>query len=377
MPFINDMLDSNKLKNRSATQPDISEVEPLAATHSILATTTKTRLGKSRFVFEPGSVMLKLRSRIVGQDQVLADIGAMLNVLKADIADPQRPLYVAMFVGATGVGKTELVRLLAEALHGQADAFCRIDMNTLAQDHYAAAITGAPPGYVGSKEGNSLIDVEKVQGSYSRPGIVLFDEIEKAGDEVLRSLLNVLETGHLRLTSGTKSIDFRNSLIFMTSNLGARDILHYEQSFIQGWRRFLPEFLRPSAKTRSRIIQRLVDNAIEQRFDPEFVNRIDQIHLFNRIEVHWLDSLVSIELEKLNRRLVRNHWHLSLDENARAQLANYYDPRFGARSIRRAFRKELEAALADYLLAPGTTPSKICELQASVTANQLTISEKN
>lgn len=155
------------------------------------------------------------------------------------------------------------------------------------------------------------------------------------------------------------------------------DILQYEQSFIQGWRRFLPEFLRPSAKTRSRIIQRLVDKAIEQKFDPEFINRIDQIHLFNRIEVHWLDSLVSIELEKLNHRLGRNHWHLSLDQNARAQLTKHYDPRFGARSIRRAFRKELEAALADHLLAPGATPSKICELQAGVTANQLTISEKN
>src|SRR5690606_7802264 len=127
------------LKSRSA-----AEVIATPAAHS--ASAQNTRLGNSRFVFHPDAVMQKLRRRIIGQDHVLAEMATMLSVLKADIADPQRPLYVGISVGATGVGKTELVRVLAEALHGQADAFCRIDMNTLAQDHYAAAITGAPPG---------------------------------------------------------------------------------------------------------------------------------------------------------------------------------------------------------------------------------------
>lgn len=212
MPFINDKLESQRLESQRTedhclenhnyeSQSCENRRDNAANLPEKSLTPAKKRLINSRFLFDPDSVIKKLRRRIVGQDHVLTDIFSTLKVLKADIADSQRPLYVGLFVGATGVGKTELVRVLAEAIHGQADAFCRIDMNTLAQDHYAAAITGAPPGYVGSKEGNSLIDVEKVQGSYSRPGIVLLDEIEKAGTEVIRALLNVIETGQLRLTS--------------------------------------------------------------------------------------------------------------------------------------------------------------------------------
>src|SRR5690606_32324507 len=125
----------------------------------------------------------------------------------------------SLLLGPTGVGKTEVVRLIAEAIHGQPDAFCRIDMNTLAQEHYAAALTGAPPGYVGSKEGTTLFDAEAIAGTFSRPGIVLFDELEKASTEVLRSLLNVLDSGRLTLSGGGRTLDFRNCLIFMTSNV--------------------------------------------------------------------------------------------------------------------------------------------------------------
>ena len=194
MPFINDMLDSHQLAQRAAVATENSP--PAAA--SAESCVAQSRLGKQRFIFEPDKVMAMLAQRILGQPHVLHAMRQMLQIVKADISDTQRPLYVGLLVGATGVGKTELVRVLAEALHGQSDAFCRIDMNTLAQDHYAAAITGAPPGYVGSKEGNNLFELEKIQGSYSRPGIVLFDEIEKAGPQVIRSLLNVIETGQLR-----------------------------------------------------------------------------------------------------------------------------------------------------------------------------------
>lgn len=347
MPFINDVIDSNKLKNLAAASSE--PLQPRA--------NKKSRLGISRFTFDPERVMQKLRSRIIGQDAVLAEIATMLNIVKADIGDTQRPLYVGLLVGATGVGKTETVRVLAEALHGQADAFCRIDMNTLAQDHYAAAITGAPPGYVGSKEGNTLFDTEKAQGSYSRPGIVLFDEIEKAGTEVLRTLLNLMDTGQLRLTSGNKTLDFRNSLIFMTSNLGARDILRYEQRFTHGWQRHLPDMLLPSQEHRRQKLKQLVDAAIEQKFDPEFINRIDQILLYNRIETHWLNAIIAIEVDKLNRRLGRSQWQLTLDSSARKLLSDHYDLRFGARSIRRAFKQHIHAALADYLLQPEGAPA--------------------
>ncbi|WP_256737132.1 AAA family ATPase [Pseudomonas gingeri] len=294
----------------------------------------------SRFVFEPQQVMALLRQRIVGQDAALAAVEAQLKVLKADIGDRERPLGVNLFMGPTGVGKTEIVRLLAQAIHGRADALCRIDMQTLAQEHYAAALTGAPPGYVGSKEGVSLFDSELIQGSYSRPGIVLFDELEKASDEVLRSLLGILESGILTLASGSRTLDFRNSLIFMTSNIGARQANARRQR-LSGWRRLLGGFGEGEAQ--------VLERALHGRFEPEFLNRIDRILVFERIEGHWLEALLDIELSKLNKRLGPQR-PLSLDEPARAWLGRGHDPRFGARALVRRVRVELEPAIADYLL---------------------------
>ena len=160
--------------------PAIHVVHPTTSTHS---TAEKNRLmGKPRFHFEPRDVMQRLKQRIIGQEAALDEIEKMLHVVKADFSSPERPLCVTLMLGPTGVGKTETVRLISEVIYGRPDAFCRIDMNTLAQEHYAAAITGAPPGYVGSKEGHSLFDETAIAGSHTCPGIVLFDE----GKEVTR-----------------------------------------------------------------------------------------------------------------------------------------------------------------------------------------------
>ncbi|MGE8542323.1 MAG: AAA family ATPase, partial [Acinetobacter sp.] len=169
--------------------PAVHVIKPSTSTHS--ASEKNRLIGKPRFHFEPAAVMQALKQRIIGQDAALNEIEKMLHVVKADFSSPERPLSVTLMLGPTGVGKTETVRLIAEAIYGRADAFCRIDMNTLAQEHYAAAITGAPPGYVGSKEGHSLFDETAIAGSHTRPGIVLFDELEKASIEVLRGLMNV------------------------------------------------------------------------------------------------------------------------------------------------------------------------------------------
>lgn len=301
----------------------------------------------SRFQFVPGEVMARLRARIVGQDQVLTAIESMLNLVKADLGDPRRPLHVALFLGPTGVGKTEIIRVLAEAIHGSADACCRIDMNTLAQDHYAAAITGAPPGYVGSREGTTLLDLDLIQGSFGRPGIVLFDEIEKAGREVVRSLLNVFDHGRLTLSSGAKTVDFRNTLVFMTSNLAAREIQHYEDGLRRGWRRLIPV----SASARRRRLQSLTDAALHRNFDPEFVNRIDCVTLFNSLEPETYDALIELELGRLNSRLARSGWTVALEPAARDWLARRgYDRRFGARAVARAFRRDVTVALAETLM---------------------------
>lgn len=347
MPFINDMLADANDNEGDLSRP--APAEPGAAGQTL-----------SRFRFDPDAVMALLRRRIVAQDHVLDDLDAALKVVKADIADPARPLLVSLFMGPTGVGKTEVVRVLAEAIHGKPDAFCRIDMNTLSQEHYAAALTGAPPGYVGSKEGTTLLDPELIQGSFSAPGLVLFDEVEKASREVARALLNVFETGTLTLTSGAKSIDFRNSLIFMTSNLGARRIHQYEASYDRGWRRFLPT----TAAARQRAVDRIVDNALHEAFDPEFVNRIDSIIRFHWIERDAMDALIDLELEKLNTRLSRIGRRVDLDRPARALLRREgFNRRFGARSMRRAMRRHVEMPLAESLMGQNLIKSDSGEVQ--------------
>jgi len=299
-----------------------------------------------RFTFEPAQVMALLRSRIVGQDAALAQVEGLLKVVKADIGERDRPLSVNLFMGPTGVGKTEIVRLLAQALHGRADGFCRIDMHTLAQEHYAAALTGAPPGYVGSKEGISLFDSELIQGTYSRPGIVLFDELEKASQEVVRSLLGILENGQLTLAGGTRTLDFRNSLIFMTSNIGAQQARRHRQRFAQGWRRLLRVFARGEAA--------VLEEALHGHFEPEFLNRIDRILLFEPIDAQWLEALLDVELAKLNQRLAAQQRSLSVDAQARAWLCRQHDVRFGARALSRRLRVELEPAIAECVLrGPG------------------------
>lgn len=323
MPFINDRLEDS----RELADP---ELEP------------KANKRPSRFKFEPPRVMERLRERIVGQEVVLDAMDDMLHVVKADISAEERPLAVNLFLGPTGVGKTETVRLLAESIHGRKDALCRIDMNTLAQEHYAAALTGAPPGYVGSKEGHTLFDIDAIQGSYSKPGIVLFDELEKASKEVVRSLLNVLDSGQLVLSGGTRRIDFRNTLIFMTSNIGAREVADYRHTFVQGWRRWLG--LRPRRETQVQL------QALYRHFDPEFLNRIDRILPFQRIEGRWWDTLLDIELAKLNRRLSRNGLELVLEAEVHHLLCQTRDPRFGARDLARRLRVTLEPALARALI---------------------------
>lgn len=336
MPFANDLIDSNRER---------------------LEEQGVTRL-QSRFLFEPAAVMALLRSRIVGQDAVLAQVEAMLKVIKADIGERERPLAVSLFMGPTGVGKTEIVRLLAQAIHGRADALCRIDMHTLAQEHYAAALTGAPPGYVGSKEGSTLFDAEAIAGSFGRPGIVLFDELEKASPEVLRSLLGILEHGRLTLTAGSRTLDFRNSLIFMTSNVGAQQAQRYRERFSRGWRRWLG--LAPKGEAV------LLEQVLHERFEPEWLNRIDRILVFERVAEQWLDALLDIELDRLNQRLGRQGRSLQVEQSARAWLRREHDVRFGARALARRLRTELEPVLAEYLLQVPEASQLTCRCEQGV-----------
>lgn len=325
MPFINDLLTENQQHN--------------------VQQAPRTRA--SRFLFEPSRVMQLLQQRIIGQNDALTEISDSLAVVKAELGDPRKPLGVFLLLGPTGVGKTETVRLLAEAIHGRADALCRIDMNTLAQEHYAASLTGAPPGYVGSKEGTTLFDREAIEGSFGRPGIVLFDELEKASDPVIRALMNIFDNGQLRLSAGNSTLDFRNSLIFLTSNLGASTVQQLEQ----GWTRLLP------APWRNHLQNRVQQRALRQRFDPEFLNRLDHHIRYRSLHSNQLQQLVELALQQLNQRLARHQVQLVLDPVLQDWLAaKGFDRRFGARAMARSFRHHLEPAVAKALLDADTAP---------------------
>ncbi|MGJ8633679.1 MAG: AAA family ATPase, partial [Luteolibacter sp.] len=257
------------------------------------------------------------------------------------------PLAVFLFLGSTGVGKTETVRVLSEAILGSVDELCRIDMNTLAQEHYAAAITGAPPGYVGSKENHSLFDFEKVEGSYGKPGIVLFDEIEKADKQVARTLLNVLDSGVLELSSGNRRLSFANAMIFMTSNEGAGELQRYREKFDTGWRKWVGKKL---SKVKEREI---LNRALRAKFDPEFLNRIDRVVHFEPLGESFLDQILEVELEMLEKRLSKFQVGLEVDEAAREFLTQGHDTRYGARHLRRRIRQHLEPKLARVLNGDG------------------------
>lgn len=236
-------------------------------------------------------------------------------------------------------------------------------MNTLAQEHYAAAITGAPPGYVGSKEGHSLFDEAAIAGSHTRPGIVLFDELEKASTDVIRGLMNVLDSGKLTLTSGTKTIDFTNCMIFMTSNVGAQAAQQYLDKL-----NFLPKKMQDLCLKRVPT-KTIIEKVMQRKFDPEFLNRIDRTLHYQAVQDDALPRLVEIELEKLNQRLSHQKRSVILTDSAKAHFYKDHDIRFGARHLARKIRTELEPILAVYFLQN----SDSIDIELDYLENQLVI----
>ncbi|MGI9408404.1 MAG: ATP-dependent chaperone ClpB, partial [Hyphomicrobiaceae bacterium] len=271
----------------------------------------------------------ELAQRVIGQDEAVAAVSTAVRRARAGLQDPNRPIGSFMFLGPTGVGKTELTKALAAFLFDDEQAMVRVDMSEFMEKHSVARMIGAPPGYVGYEEGGVL--TESVR---RRPyQVVLFDEIEKAHPDVFNVLLQVLDDG--RLTDGQgRTVDFRNTLIIMTSNMGAEFLVNLgEDQDVDAVRDDVMGVVRAS-------------------FRPEFLNRLDEIILFHRLKREQMTAIVDIQLARLQTLLEDRKIVLVLDDDARTWLANKgYDPAYGARPLKRVIQKAVQDPLADLLLA--------------------------
>ncbi|MFD2250110.1 ATP-dependent Clp protease ATP-binding subunit ClpB [Pseudochelatococcus lubricantis] len=270
-----------------------------------------------------------LSKRVVGQEEAVIAVSTAVRRARAGLQDPNRPIGSFMFLGPTGVGKTELTKALATFLFDDETAMVRMDMSEYMEKHSVARLIGAPPGYVGYEEGGALTEAVR-----RRPyQVVLFDEVEKAHPDVFNVLLQVLDDG--RLTDGQgRTVDFRNTLIIMTSNLGAEYLVAQK------------------AGEDTEAVREEVMSVVRAHFRPEFLNRVDEIILFHRLKREQMNAIVDIQLQRLARLLEERKITLDLDESARDWLAERgYDPAYGARPLKRVIQKNVQDPLAELILS--------------------------
>jgi len=283
----------------------------------------------------------EMKKRIVGQDNAISGLIRAVKRAKIGLKDPNKPTGSFLFMGPTGVGKSELAKTLSEFLFGTRDALIRIDMSEYSEKHTISKLIGSPPGYVGFNEGGQLTEQVR-RKPYS---VLLFDELEKASHDVTNILLQILEDGRLTDSNG-RSVDFKNTIIIMTSNVGSKYI-QQETSF---------GFVDPARQkdTKYEAIKAKLDDALRQEFKPEFINRIDDIIVFKSLQKEDLFGVVDIMLGDLKVRLAHKDIHISYDKKVKNFLVdNGFDQKLGARPLRRAIQEHFEDQLADYLLEEG------------------------
>jgi ATP-dependent Clp protease ATP-binding subunit ClpB len=274
----------------------------------------------------------ELHRRVIGQDEAVDAVAEAVLRSRSGLADPNRPIGSFIFLGPTGVGKTELARALAEYLFDDERALIRIDMSEYQERHTVARLIGAPPGYIGFEEGGQLTEAVR-RRPYS---VILFDEIEKAHPDVFNVFLQILDDG--RLTDGQgHTVDFKNTIVIMTSNIGSHRILDYKGSF-EG--------------ADYAIMRATVLDELRQHFRPEFLNRVDEIIVFHGLTEDELMKIVDLQLERLRKRLAERRITLVLSEAAKRHIVKVgYDPHYGARPLKRTIQKELETPIGRKILA--------------------------
>lgn len=279
----------------------------------------------------------RLHERIIGQDEAIAAISDAIRRARSGMKDPRRPNGSFIFLGPSGVGKTELAKALAEFLFDDEDALVRIDMSEYREQHTASRLFGAPPGYVGYEEGGQLTEAVR-----HRPyRVILFDEVEKAHPEVWNALLQILDDG--RLTDGQgRVVDFRNTVLIMTSNLGTEFV---SQGGTLG-------FLGSSGDNDQKMTHDKIEKALKSTFRPEFLNRIDEIIMFSPLSKEQMMEIVTLQMKEIQERLQEHKINIILTDEAQKWLAEIgYDPLFGARPLKRALQKHIESPLSTQLLS--------------------------
>ena len=290
-----------------------------------------------------------LAKRVVGQKEAVIAVSTAVRRARAGLQDPNRPIGSFMFLGPTGVGKTELTKALASFLFDDEQAMVRIDMSEFMEKHSVARLIGAPPGYVGYEEGGALTEAVR-----RRPyQVVLFDEVEKAHPDVFNVLLQVLDDG--RLTDGQgRTVDFKNTLIILTSNIGAEHLVALKEG------------------EDTDVVKDLVMGEVKARFRPEFLNRLDEIILFHRLQRADMGRIVDIQMGRLGKLLADRKIQIVLDDQARTWIANRgYDPAYGARPLKRVIQKHVQDPLAEQILAGGVKDGDT--VTVSVRDGELTI----
>jgi ATP-dependent Clp protease ATP-binding subunit ClpB len=287
----------------------------------------------------------RLHQRVVGQDEAVRLVSDAIRRSRAGLSDPNRPYGSFLFLGPTGVGKTELCKALAEFLFDTDQAMIRIDMSEFMEKHSVARLIGAPPGYVGYEEGGYLTEAVR-RKPYS---VILFDEIEKAHPDVFNVLLQVLDDG--RLTDGQgRTVDFRNTVIIMTSNLASQRIQQMTDS-----------------GSDAALIKVAVMAEVKASFRPEFVNRIDEIVVFHPLDEAQITNIARIQLRGLEQRLAKLDIHLDVDDAAlKAVAAAGFDPVYGARPLKRAIQQQIGKPLAKEILAGHYAPGETVRVTATL-----------
>ena len=329
----------NQLRDQWESEHQLDEVVDVNDIASVVA--QWTGIPVSQMMETEAEKLLQMEERlhehIIGQDEAIHSISDAIRRARSGLKDPRRPIGSFIFIGPSGVGKTELAKALAEFMFEDVDALVRIDMSEYREQHTVSRLFGAPPGYVGYEEGGQLTEAVR-----RRPyRVILFDEIEKAHPEVWNALLQILDDG--RLTDGQgRVVDFRNTVLIMTSNLGTE---YVRKSGSLG-------FLKQSDSSEERENHEKIEKALKSTFRPEFLNRIDEIITFSPLSLEQMGEIVDLQMKEVQERLSEHGLKVELTPAARDWLAQVgYDPAFGARPLRRALQKHVESPLSVSLLS--------------------------